>query len=208
MPAMIDYTSTKVCKTCHIEKPLTDFYGSPGSKDKHAIICKECAKAYFRQSYPTLNRNQRDSASGRPTENFVISKLRSLGIFATSGKASEFKWCDVVAWGCVTIEVKTSALPKDKKFKFNFTPVQQKRGIQAALMLLVCDYGNVATFHMFPSDHPVFYHSDGTLKKGLGYTPGTLSQKMLTNNIALTKTLMTQYENNWGLIEKCRLEWR
>lgn len=40
---------TKICKKCSIEKPLSEFYTQPKSKDRVAPNCKACALDYQKQ---------------------------------------------------------------------------------------------------------------------------------------------------------------
>jgi hypothetical protein len=54
----------------------------------------------------------------------VIDKLRSEGIYGVAGSASQYRWADVVVWGCIPIEVKTMNLEKGGSFLF--TPRQRE----------------------------------------------------------------------------------
>lgn len=193
----------KVCRTCKQEKPINNFYDTLGRRDGKSSDCKECVKAVHKKNYKAKDR--RDTRSGRQTENRVIEQLCSIGIYSVSGKASGYKWCDVVAWGCVTIEVKTAPL-SDRQFQFSFTYTQVKRGIQAKIIMLVCDYGGYQTFHLFPSSHPVFYQN-GILKHGVTYTPHTPSPKLNRVGVSLNDKVMTEFQDNWELIEGYRLKW-
>lgn len=192
----------RTCRTCKAEKDESEFYKHLGSKGGISTECKECAKVAQKRVYRP-RKNHRDIISGRDTENKVIAQLNFQGIYAVSGKATQFRWCDVVAWGCVTIEVKTSKLNKRGMYQFAFTPMQRKRGIVADLVLLVCEDQN--TFHLFPSNHAVFYHSDGTLKAGMGYMPNCESPKVRKDYESLTDKTMQYYQDAWAQIETKRL---
>ena len=41
----------KVCRTCKVEKPLSDFNKNKRQKDGYASLCRECDKAYNRDWY-------------------------------------------------------------------------------------------------------------------------------------------------------------
>lgn len=199
--------SQKACRTCGEEKIITDFYRSPGARDGYASECKECTKERGRVNRVRLGRKKhRSPLSGRSSEQHVIDKMRSEGIYAVSGSATEYSWGDVVAWGCVVIEVKTAYF-NGYSYQFGFTPTQFKRGIQADFVLLVCNVpqDDTITYHLFPAQHPVFYRS-GRLKRGFGYTPGAKPKPPGDIVLSLNDQLMQQYENAWHLIEARRLE--
>lgn len=50
--------TTKRCRKCSTERPLSGFYKHPAMADGHLNICKECAKAASKQNY--------EKAGGRP----------------------------------------------------------------------------------------------------------------------------------------------
>ena len=110
--------------------------------------------------------------------NVNIDILRSVGIYATSGKSSEWIHQDVVAWGRVRIEAKRSTLRGGRQYKFGFETQQRAGKIESHLVVLICDNGDQQTFHVFRSTDPVFYRkprkqglrqSDGGLKTAVCY---------------------------------------
>lgn len=208
---MIDNTILRTCRKCGQPKPITEYYKHLGQKDGLEVRCKECVRAYSRQYRQTHGQPLRGSReSGRATEQNVIDKLNGLGIFATSGKTSPFPWADVVAWGCVRIEVKTSVF--QGRYNFGFTPTQIRRGVEADLILLVCvlPESNETTYHLFPSDFEVFYHNNrrgyasGRLKAGVHYVPDHLIKFRHHHTNALTTAIMDKHQNAWELIEQKR----
>jgi superfamily II helicase len=48
--------TTKVCKVCHIEKPLEDFAKGLGMRDGRRTICKKC----FNEHTRTIKQEARD----------------------------------------------------------------------------------------------------------------------------------------------------
>lgn len=150
---------------------------------------------------------QRTSATGRYLEYEVIEKLRNMGIHATFGRYSPWKWVDIVAWGCVRIEVKTAQF-NDGKFQFRLTQEgSTHEGWNASdLVLLICRYGDENnTFHLFRRSHPVFYRPDGTVKTGVVYRPGGNPIKPYGH--ALSDLLMARYQDRWEMIEHVRRTW-
>ena len=198
----------KTCSTCGESKMLSDFYKHPGHGDGHANECKECAKerAHLNRINSLGSKKIRKPNSGRPSEQHVIEKLRRMGIYAVSGSATQYSWVDIVVWGCVLIEVKTSYFD-GYQFHFNFTPVQLKRGVQADFILLVCviPQDDVRTYHLFSANHPVFYRV-GKHKRSMSYAPGAKPKPRGDIKVSLIDALMKEYENAWHLIEERRVE--
>lgn len=188
----------KECKRCHEEKNLSEFYEAKGCKDGHASLCKVCYRDVRK-----YNRSKPREVPSIKSEAKAIKHLRRQGIFATPGKMSELRHLDVIAWGCVGIEVKTSRPDEEGKYLFGFTPTQRKRGIRGDFILLVCE-GKETTYHLFPSKHPAFY-MNGRLKKGFSYDPYQTKRKS-GHGMRLTRALMEQFKDRWELIEQRRCE--
>jgi len=180
------------------ELTADDYYPDYRYEDRISQPCKAC-KAAGQKKRDWRKYHDRSSVNNSG-ELLVIKKLRSLGIYAAPGKSSEWKWVDVVAWGCVRIEVKTSHLIDDKyQFTMNQkTPVKER----ADLVIFVC-LDDEISYHVFPSTHGVFYHASGKHKKGLAYY---LSGQRRGNTITLDHELMTQYMDRWEQVETRRIE--
>jgi hypothetical protein len=135
------------------------------------------------------------------SENIAIEYLRSKGIYATPGKASKFSWVDIAAWGAVGIEVKHSKYDElSRKFTFVTTPRQKSQGFAAHLVMLICEYPDRMTYHLFPADHPVFY-IEGRLKTGLVFSlKQSAGSKHSSNRVVMTQALMDEYEDRVNLI--------
>ncbi len=175
--------------------PESEFYAHRGGLAPH---CKECHKTQTSKYKPhaydvTVNRS----------EARVVEKLRSLGIYSVTGKSSEFRWADVVAWGCVRIEVKSATLNKANVFSFSMG--YKKRTVEQhsdLVVLVVID--DPITYHVFPSSHAIFYHEDGSPKRGLTYMRDDQRKNKPRNPI--NDALMNEYLDKWELIEQCRLD--
>lgn len=195
--------SKRICKTCQIEKPITEFY--PRGGGMYFTECKDC---YQKRGRSRQRRNVRQIPY-HPTEQIAISKLCSLGIPAVPGRAISAYHTDVVAWGAVNIEVKYSSLKANegRTFSFSVTPDQKKRGVTAHLLMLICDYEDRKTFHVFPPNHPVFF-CNGSRKLHLGYTPDDYLRTVRheQNGMSMTDALMREFQDRWDLIEALRLE--
>lgn len=104
------------------------------------------------------------------SEQDVIAQLNKRGIPAQPAKALAHSFGDIIAWGCVPIEVK-SASYIDGEFSWGFSPRQRKGGIRGMFVVLVCyKDGEEPRYHIFDAKHPWFYNN-GKLKAGIGYKP-------------------------------------
>lgn len=193
----MDSILEKPCKKCGETKPLTDFYTHVSTKDGHLNTCKVCHLNRMKH-YPAVPRE----ISGNPGEAIAVQKMKSLGIFAMSGKMSRWIYQDVIAWGAVRVECK-KAIIRNGKYMFKFDS-QARNGTNSHLILLMCDDGYDISFHLFPSDHPVFFKRDGVRRKtGVQYEPFAKHRK-LDGRYTLTPEIMVAHKDNWGLIEQKR----
>lgn len=203
-------TLSKVCRRCKIEKPLTDFNRRsgitfPNKPGDYQSECKSCIKERM-QSTPRWSRNIPLTIG----EQFLIDYLAKSGIYATPGKSVYAADVDVVAWGCVWIEVKHSKYElwggNEYRFMFKASPVQVKRGFLAQIVVLICDYIDMQTYHFFDAKDPVFYRND-TLKSGLTFVPGLLKpRKVHQGNVVMTQGMMDAAQDQIGMIETYRLK--
>lgn len=196
-------TLTKPCRGCKVEKILGDFYprsgvDNPTEPGHYVSECKVCMKRRSK-----TNGNLDPYEPRVLTEQLAIERLLDVGIFALPGKAIAASDVDVVAWGCVWIEVKYARLEFQRgvrKFKFNTTPKQQQRGFLADIVMLICDYGEELTYHLFEVNHPVFYMHN-RIKSGFTFTPGALeAKKHGDNRVVMTQPMMDEMQDRWDLI--------
>lgn len=203
----------KTCNACHIEKPFSEFYQRSGfSKDNpptlsghYQVECKDCMRERSRNHIRVAK-----IVSLVPSEIMAMNRLHSVGIPALPGKAVSAADVDVVAYGCVWIEIKYGKLAWNhggECFKFSATPKQRERGFLADLVLLICEYpNNDATYHLFDAKHPVFYMK-GRLKVGWQFTPGAMEAKKHGNNrVVMTQPLMDAAQDAYWLIEQRLME--
>lgn len=98
---------TRICTKCNTAKPATPEYFYKGSTNVSGLgsWCKECMKALSKATKTERKgENIRDEG-----EKLAVAWLRSNGIPSDIGKnAGTIRWLDVLAWGCVKIEVKYS----------------------------------------------------------------------------------------------------
>jgi hypothetical protein len=180
---------TKYCVGCDSVKTVDQFYfhRESGKPEKYCKACKlERQKKYQR-------RLAKDS--GVPHEQDIIDKLKSMGIYACSGKKSRSRWVDIVAFGCVAIEAKLGR-KKNNTYLFTFTSKQVRHGIRGDVVIFMIDEGDHTQYYIFGRDEPVLYDMDGQLKRWVSYTPesghGNISIDMVE--------MMDQAEGNWQLI--------
>lgn len=187
----------KTCNRCKQTKPGSEFYRRSGAPHMLLTECKACMKERA-HSARKVSRNQ----PVVPSEQMAIDALRAAGIFATTGKAVFYADVDVVAWGCVRIEVKYARLGARAEGIYTFvaTPRQQQRGMLADIIMLICDDGEQRTFHLFKPDHPVFF-KDGRMKTAFTFRAGALKPlKHGNNRVVMTQPMMDAHHNNFQMV--------
>lgn len=205
-------TISKPCTKCKTPKPLTSFYMRSGftDPDEPGHRLSECIDCMRQRNYdePCVHPTEPRA----PTEVLVIDYLKAHGVSCLPGKAVHAAHVDVVAWGCVNIEVKYARYEPQYGsklgFKFTITPKQRERGFLAHVVVLVCDYGLPGlSFHLFPSKFIAFY-KEGRLKKGFDYIPGRdKPEKQLYPGIeVLTDLDMDTARDRLELIERARIK--
>lgn len=196
-------TVSKSCVRCHTEKPVSEFYIRSGCKlptdpGHYLSECKACMKQRNQSTNPVP-----PTVPRAPTEILAIEYLRQHKVPALPGKAIHAVDVDVVAWGHVWIEIKFSRLESRgqiEQFTFATTPKQQQRGFLAHLVMLICDYGDKTTYHLFRANHPVFYIHD-RIKSGFTFTPGAMeAKKHGANRVVMTQPLMDEAQDRVALV--------
>lgn len=176
----------KVCTDCGKTKHLSGFYKRSGAPHLRLSVCKDCMKlrAKTATKYPAYK-------SGVVHEQELIDKLATLGIPALPGKALAHKWADVIAWGCVMIEVKLATFD-GRSYHWTFTPQQQQRGVRGHIIVLAT-FNHGYDYYVFPSDYEGFYN-DGGLKTGVMWTP---KRSGGGKKAVLTESIMRIAYNSW-----------
>jgi len=106
---------------------------------------------------------------------------------------------DVIAWGCVGIEVKRAVFRMPAGYTWTFSP-QQKQALQADVIALIAD----EDIYLFPANHPVFYR-DGQRKDAVCYLPEKMRKYRVSLRTGLTDSEMSKALNAWHLIEVYRV---
>ncbi len=190
---------TIICNTCNTPYPATleHFYKrGDGALNK---MCKSCYQA---------------KRKGRKTpkeavhkgEVLAIEMLLRNAIFATSGKSTSYgKFIDVVAWGCVKIEVKHSVENIDGYWKFTFQSTHNQNTQSPDLIMLIGErYTGERRYYLFPANHPVFFNEHGKRKMGIGYKIDAIRRPDNLPQVTLTEDLLKSHQNAWHFIEMQR----
>lgn len=156
----------KTCSHCHQVKPITQFYAHPSAFDGHQPYCASCSVEFNQTRRMEIGVVDR-SVARHKGEVLLIEYLRNHNIYAAPGKCSEWKWVDVIAWGCVRIEVKYSR-NLQQRFSFTFSNKQRKNGLQVDVLALICDDGSAASYHFFSAKDPEL----SGIKTSLAFTRG------------------------------------
>lgn len=190
---------SKVCVLCGNEKPI-ELFVTVQKHDGTEYYWDRCRGCYdpIRKSREAIrNTKEAMALGGFPEERELINLLNQRGIFVTNGRGSSFTHVDIVAWGCVPIELKTATINANGIYTFKFTPKQCKLGIDDGLIAL--RFGGENAYYVFRSDHPMFYEN-GNLRRSISFRgcPPTRS--------GVSQFEINESRNAWHLIETKRLE--
>lgn len=191
---MIEYTNPRVCVKCQLPKDLSEYYPRPGGK----YLCAECKDCMKLRSKVQVKVDKKVAVV--PSEAEVITELHKHGIPALPGKALSQQWADVIAYGCVLIEVKSAKRHYRGGYNFAFTPSQRSGKLKGDLVVLVCKMETENSFHIFQANNPIFYGEGGKLKTAVTWTPQAKHRGRYP--IALTDDMMYVAQNNWDLVER------
>lgn len=200
-------TITKFCKGCKKDVEITHFHlrssfiGKIETPTESRHVISEC-KTCMRERGKTPNRLS-PHESREATEGLFVEYLAKRGFPALPGKALKYSWVDVVILGHIWAEVKYSNYTYEagaKRFKFGFSARQRETGPKGHIVVLICDWGDKQSFHLFPWNYEAFYHGDGRRKTGIDFVPGKeVATRHKTRNI-MTQSMMDQAENRTKLI--------
>ena len=188
---MIEYTNPRTCAKCQLPKDLSEYYPRPGGK----YLCAECKDCMKLRSKVQVKVDKKVAVVASEAE--VITELHKQGIPALPGKALSQQWADVIAYGCVLIEVKSAQRHYRGCYQFAFTPSQRAGKLKGDLVVLVCKMETGNTYHVLHASNPVFYH-EGQLKTAVAWTPGA---KHKGRFVSLNDDIMYAAQNNWDLVE-------
>lgn len=196
--------NTKTCSVCGVEKPLSDYYIWTSNK-KYMAQCKKCHQTRSKK-YSPLPADR----CGNEHQNALIDILRSRGIYASPGKSSEYAYSDVVAWGCVRIEVKfgeSLGSSNPSIWKFRFTERQTNGGLVADLIALMCPAGSGKgyTCYLIDPSCPELYRG-GRFRPTFTINLGTHRKNRTDGRLPLSSELLNTHRDNWQVIEQKRLE--
>lgn len=194
----LDPGKTKRCAACGEIKPHTEFYARAHNRSSPTSECKACMK--LRNQNKTLVDPHSSSFS---TEEQTLRELAKQGIPALPGKALGRYYCDILAWGCVPIEVKSSTSIKGR-YTFKFTALQVSGHLRGDVLVLVCVKPDSRSFHVFDARSPLFYQ-DGKLRKTLTFNVDPKDPPNAKVKRVLTVDIMEAARDNWGIVEDVRL---
>lgn len=189
----------KICNTCLREYPATTEHFYKRGKYLHNE-CKSC----FREKRKGYRPKPEAVHEG---EILAIKRLMADGIFATSGKSSQWgKFIDVVAWGCIKIEVKHATIDNRGRWQWTFASTINETTQPPDFILLIGQYkdGNL-DYHLFPANHPVFF-KNGKRKTGIMYQVESTQRNKRQHYVTLTPQIMRDYQDAFHQIETARLD--
>jgi len=178
----------KKCIYCKKEKDESEFYLRPNTH-YYTAACKSCMKEKSKTP-----KKQQIQPHG---EVEFIHELHSRGIPALHGKDFRiYPWVDVVAYGIVKIEIKTSPMNNEGYFSWAFTPTQIKKGLNVDVVALIEEYSSHKVYHFIDPKSEIFTNRWGN-KKGMLLYP--LSQENAHSQ--LTQHTLNRNIDNWEFID-------
>ena len=186
---------TKHCPDCDMTKPVTDFYYLK-HRNKYNKRCKPC--------HQILSKGYAGKSKIPEHEVYVVSELNKRGIVSDHAKNqhNDFKFVDVLSWGCVRIECKLLSITSRSNYggyASSNTEKQRKHGFLADVVCIVFN----SELYLFKPSHPAFY-IDGKLRTRILYNPDS-ERVHITKNRKLTFDDMELAHNRFELIEHARL---
>lgn len=208
-------TATKICKDCNNEYPLTavHWHIRKASKDGYNHYCKACTGERSKR-YGRASRQRGGRISGDVGTRLAVPYLAKHGIYADYGKNTRYKYVDVMAWGCVKIEVKLSQNHVGKDWlltsvmttgawSFKMYSANNKDTLTPDVIMLICDRGDGSpSYHLLPYTHPVFYRKDGVRKINVSYQEYETKSTWMFDDFPLS--WMDESRDNLALIESVR----
>lgn len=185
--------TVKDCPHCGATKSVDEFYLRTDGRNYNSW-CKACMMENSRQ---LAKQNISRLITRIDGENAVLSALHQQGIPAVPGKALSHKWADIIAWGIVRIEVKSSVRYDDGSFHWNFTSRQVHDGVRGQIAILM-ENAEVPVFHVLSSQSPVFY------RKGERKTTVAYPLKAIWPEAEQMNQLVAESTSRWGRITEIR----
>lgn len=174
---------------CGQTLPISEFNKHPNGH--YQSMCKKCHSAYNKTRRGKMQSNEHESA--------FVQECYKRGIFAALGVTSQrHAWTDVIAWGCVRIEVKHGEAYHETGYNFRGTLRQSKNGFDADIVVLIA--GN--DYYFFPADHAIFLRTDGKRKQAVAWHKGRKpTGRAYRWGTPLTDEIMAAHKNGWHMIE-------
>lgn len=195
----------QICKVCKIEKDLhNDFYAST-NRTGYDTTCKVCRLA--QQAMRDKAKKNHPPKHNLHEQDF-IQACYERGIYAVQATTTKnHKFCDVVAWGCVRIEVKYPDIINDgNMYHWRFTVNQAHKRLPVDLIVLVTECFGQTHYHIFDPLDPVFFNPDQTRKRCLSYIVEREKGYRTEYGVIMTTALLTYYQDAFSKIEDVRLE--
>lgn len=174
---------------CGKELPISEFRKHPGGGFQS--MCKACKREYNRKRQGKHKSNEHEVA--------FVTECHRRGIFAAQGVTSRsHAWTDVLAWGCVRIEVKYGEPYHTTGYNFRGTLRQSKKGFDADIVVLIAG----DDYYFLPADHAVFFRNDGKRKQAVSWNKGRKPMgRAYRWGTPLTDDIMAAHKNGWHMIE-------
>ena len=134
------------------------------------------------------------------TEIDTCDYLLMNGIPAVNGKATHYKYVDLVAFGCVCIEVKYSELTTKNHYQWRAKPRWHNHGIRADVVILAVKRGDYIERTIWDVNEPIFYLPNGQLKQGLSYNPYKRAHASRDYGVSIDKRSWNHHIDRFDII--------
>lgn len=186
----------KHCTSCDQTKPDAEFYSNRARKDGLSVYCRPCHRAATQRSKKgkriILFREEL-----HPGTELGKKYLALHGIPSLPGMAAGMPFVDLVAWGCVPIEVKTAHPVAGSRYSWGFTDRQLEREFLGEVVMLIAIDGE--------DNHRVFVvpGSDRRLRKSI--QTGRVTVALDSYDKRSYWPWLEKFEDRYTIIEEMRL---
>jgi len=190
----------KECRHCGLPKDESEFYKSKNTSDGLHSWCKACHRESMREA------RFRVGTTTEASTLLVLNELTRRGIPASPGYGLGMPGVDLVAWGCVPIEAKTSQPigNREGQYVWHFNESQREKWFSGLIVFAGRCGDDSARFFVVPADDIRLREHiirDDRESLFVNLTDGPFNKNANRELYEWFKA----YEDRWDLVEEYRL---